>query len=43
VVKIQAEFFWVMTPCGTVIGYQSFRGLCCLHLQGGIGGSMVLW
>jgi len=29
-VKIQVGVYWVMTPCGVVIGYQSFRGSCCL-------------
>jgi hypothetical protein len=24
---------WVVTPCNVVVGYQSFRGPCCLHLQ----------
>jgi len=28
---IQVVVFWVVTPCSIVIGYQSFRGLCCLH------------
>jgi hypothetical protein len=26
--------FWVMMPCNEVIGYQHFRGPCCLHLEG---------
>jgi len=30
---IQVEFFWVVTPCNFVVGYQHFRGSCCLHLQ----------
>jgi hypothetical protein len=25
-VKIQAEFFWVVTPCSVVVGKQRFRG-----------------
>jgi hypothetical protein len=25
--------FWVMTPCSDVVGYLSFGGPCCLHLQ----------
>jgi len=25
--------FWVMMPCSVVVGYQHFRGSCCLHLQ----------
>jgi hypothetical protein len=28
---IQIEVFWVVTPC-SVVGYQSFGGLCCLHV-----------
>jgi hypothetical protein len=27
------EVFCVMTPCSVVVGYQRFRGPCCLHLQ----------
>jgi hypothetical protein len=23
--------FWVVTPCSAVVGYQRFRGPCCLH------------
>jgi hypothetical protein len=30
--KIQVEVFWVVTPCSVVVGYQRFRGPCCLHL-----------
>jgi hypothetical protein len=33
-VMIQVEDFWVVTPCSVVVGYHSFRGPCCLHLQG---------
>jgi hypothetical protein len=33
-VKIQIEILWVVTPCSVVVGYQRFRGPCCLHLQG---------
>jgi hypothetical protein len=33
-VKIQVEVFWVLTPCVVMVGYQRFRGPCCLHLQG---------
>jgi len=25
---------WVVVPFGMVVRYQSFRGLCCLYLQG---------
>jgi len=32
--KIQVEAFWIVTPCAVVVGYQSFGGLCYLHLQG---------
>jgi len=35
VVVIQIEVFWVVMPCSVVVGYQNFRGLCCLHLQEG--------
>jgi hypothetical protein len=33
-VKIEFVFFWVVVPFIVVIGYQRFRGLCCLHLHG---------
>jgi hypothetical protein len=33
-VMVQMEFFLVVTPCSVVVGYQRFRGPCCLHLQG---------
>jgi hypothetical protein len=33
-VMFQLKVFWVMTLCSVVVGYQCFRGLCCLHLQG---------
>jgi hypothetical protein len=29
----QIEAFWVVTPCGVMVGYQRFGGQCCLHLQ----------
>jgi hypothetical protein len=29
----QVEFFWILTPCSVVVGYQRFGGPCCLHLQ----------
>jgi len=32
VVKIQVDFFWVVTQC-SVVGYQCFRDLCCLQLH----------
>jgi hypothetical protein len=28
------EFFLVVVPCSVVVGYQRFRGPCCLHLLG---------
>jgi hypothetical protein len=31
-VIFQVEVFWVVTPCGVLIGYQRFRSTCCLHL-----------
>jgi hypothetical protein len=30
----QVEDSWVVTPCSVLMGYQRFRGSCCLHLQG---------
>jgi hypothetical protein len=33
VVNIQVEFFWVVTTCSVVVGYQHFRGPCYLLLQ----------
>jgi hypothetical protein len=33
-VKIEVEFFWLVTLCNVVLGYQRFGGPCCLHLQG---------
>jgi hypothetical protein len=35
VVVFQVEVFWVVTPCGVMVGgYQLFRSPCCLRLQG---------
>jgi len=34
--KIQVAVFWVVTLCSSVVGYQCFRGLCCLHLHGDV-------
>jgi len=34
VVNIQVKDFWVVTLCSDMVGYQLFRGPCCLHLQG---------
>jgi len=31
-VKIRVEVLWVVTTCIVVVGYQRFRGPCCLHL-----------
>jgi hypothetical protein len=31
---IQVEFFWIVTPCSVMVGYQRFRAPCCLHVQG---------
>jgi hypothetical protein len=31
--QLQVET-WVVTRCSVVVGYQSFRGSCCLPLQG---------
>jgi hypothetical protein len=28
--KIQVEVFWIVTPCGVVVGSQSFGGPFCL-------------
>jgi hypothetical protein len=33
VVKNQVKAFWVVMPSSVVVGYQCFRGPCCLHLQ----------
>jgi hypothetical protein len=33
VVMFQVEVFWVVIPCSVMVGYQRFRGPCCLHLQ----------
>jgi hypothetical protein len=30
--KIKIEILWVVTPFSIVIGYQCFRGRCCLQL-----------
>jgi hypothetical protein len=44
---VQVEVFWVMKPHNFVVGYQCFRGLCCLHLRGEVngvaGGSVDIW
>jgi len=41
--SVQVKIFWVVTPCGVVVGYQRFGGPLCLHLQGEDGGSVDLW
>jgi len=41
--KIQVEVFWVVTPCSVVVVHQSFRGPCCLHLQGEVTGDRKKW
>jgi hypothetical protein len=28
-----------VVPCNVVVGYESFRGPCCHHLQGEVAGS----
>jgi hypothetical protein len=33
-VKIQVEFFCVVTLCSVAVGYQRFGGPCCFHFQG---------
>jgi len=35
-VNIQAYVFWIVMLCSIVVGYQCFRSLCSLHLQGEI-------
>jgi len=32
-VLIHVEVFWVVTSCNVAVGYQHFRGPCCLHLH----------
>jgi hypothetical protein len=31
---IQVKVLWVVMPWSIVVGYQCFRGSCCLHLEG---------
>jgi len=38
-VRFQVEVFRVVTPCGVLVGYQRFRGPCCLHLRGEVASS----
>jgi len=44
-VKIQVGVFWVWSRCSVVVGYQSFGGPCCLHLQDEVTVSnrWILW
>jgi hypothetical protein len=37
-VMFQVQVFWVMMLCNVVVGYQHFRGPCCLCLQGEVAG-----
>ena len=32
-VRIQIVFFWAVTSCAQVGGYEHFEGTCCLHAQ----------
>jgi len=32
------KIFWVVMLCSVVVGYQCFRGQCCLQLQGEVAG-----
>jgi hypothetical protein len=44
VVMFKVEVFWVVMPCSVMVGYQHFRGPCCLHVQGevaGMGGNSI--
>jgi hypothetical protein len=34
-VSMETAVFWVVAPCRLVQVYRRFRGLYCLHLQGG--------
>jgi hypothetical protein len=40
---IQVEFFWVVAPCGDVVGYQPFWVPFRLSLHPADGGSKVFW
>jgi hypothetical protein len=37
-VIFQFEVICIVTSCSVVVGYQRFRGPCCLHLQGKVAG-----
>jgi len=46
VMKVQVMLFCVMTPSSNVVGYQHFRWLCCLYLQGEVNSGMkgtLIW
>jgi hypothetical protein len=32
--EVQVGVFSVVMPCSVLVGYNSFRGPCCLHPQG---------
>jgi len=36
---MKIEVFWLVTPCSIGVGYRSFGGPYCLHLQGEVGGA----
>jgi hypothetical protein len=38
ILLVQVQLFWVMMLCSVVVGYQCFRGPCCLHLLGNVTG-----
>jgi hypothetical protein len=43
-VMFQFKVFWVVTPCGPVVGYQRLGSPYCLHLHGEVsenGGSCM--
>jgi len=33
-VKTEVEVLCIVTSCSVTVGYKSFGGPCCLHLQG---------
>jgi len=39
---LPVDVFWVMTPYSVVVGYQHFRGLRCLRLQGDLWSAGIL-
>jgi hypothetical protein len=38
--RVRVEVFWAVMPCIVVVGYQRFRGPCCLQLHPEDGDSM---